>query len=90
MAAFQQTFSQLAVPLAIVGSSILLYFGVSYYFKNRIGNTADLYVADRSIGAIVNGAAMSASWESLATFMGVVALIVSLQLPFIAMFAKTF
>ena len=88
MAAFQQTFSQLAVPLAIVSSSILLYFGVSYYFKNRIGNTADLYVADRSIGAIVNGAAMSASWESLATFMGVVALIVSLQLPFIAMWAN--
>ncbi|WP_254536518.1 sodium:solute symporter family protein [Halomarina litorea] len=85
---YQQTFEQLGLPLVIIVGSILLYFAVSYYFRQRVSDTADLYVADRSIGSIVNGAAMSASWESLATFMGVVALIVSLQLPFIAMWAN--
>jgi Na+(H+)/acetate symporter ActP len=88
MVAYQQTFQQLVIPLSIIGGSLLLYFGISYYFKNRISNTADLYVADRSIGAAVNGAAMGASWESLATFMGVVALIVGLQLPFLATWAN--
>lgn len=85
---YQQTFEELTIPVLIIGVLFVVYYGVSYYFKNRIKDTGDLYVADRSIGAFVNGCAMAATWESLATFLGVVALIVSLQLPFIAMWTN--
>lgn len=84
---YQQTFQRLLVPIAIIIGLFVVYYGVSYSFKNKLGNDDDLYVAGRTIGGFVNGSAMSASWESLATFMGVVALIVSLQLPFLALWA---
>lgn len=87
MAAFQQTFRHLTLPVLTIVGLFGLYYGVSYYFKSHINDSDDLYVAGRTIGGFVNGSAMSASWESLATFMGVVALIVSLQLPFLAMWA---
>ncbi|MFC7156317.1 cation acetate symporter [Halomarina halobia] len=85
---YQQTFDQVAVPVAIILALFVVYYGVSYYFKNRIQDTGDLYLADQSIGSFVNGCAMAATWESLATFLGVIALIVSLQLPFIAMWTN--
>jgi Na+(H+)/acetate symporter ActP len=85
---YQQTFEQLTVPILIIVGLFVVYYGISYYFMNRVQSTGDLYVADRSIGAFVNGCAMAATWESLATFLGVVALIVSLQLPFIAMWTN--
>ncbi|MFB6235243.1 MAG: cation acetate symporter [Halopenitus sp.] len=85
--AVQQTFQQLLIPVLTIVGLFAVYYGVSYSFKNKLGNDDDLYVAGRTIGGFVNGSAMSASWESLATFMGVVALIVSLQLPFLALWA---
>lgn len=87
-AGFQRTFQQVTAPILILLSLFGVYFGVSYYFKNRVQDTGDLYVADRSIGSFVNGCAMAATWESLATFLGVIALIVSLQLPFIAIWTN--
>lgn len=85
---FQATFDRIAIPVAIIVALFVVYYGISYYFKNRVTNTGDLYLADQSIGSFVNGCAMAATWESLATFLGVIALIVSLQLPFIAMWTN--
>jgi Na+(H+)/acetate symporter ActP len=85
---YQQTFERITVPVLIILALFAVYYGVSYYFKNRVTDTGDLYLADQSIGSFVNGCAMAASWESLATFLGVIALIVSLQLPFVAMWTN--
>jgi len=85
---YQQTFDQLLAPVVIIVALFAVYYGVSYYFKNQVTDTDDLYLADQSIGSFVNGCAMAATWESLATFLGVIALIVSLQLPFIAMWTN--
>jgi Na+(H+)/acetate symporter ActP len=85
---FQETFDRIAIPVAIIVALFVVYYGISYYFKNRVTDTGDLYLADQSIGSFVNGCAMAATWESLATFLGVIALIVSLQLPFVAMWTN--
>jgi len=85
---FQETFDRIAIPVAIIVALFVVYYGISYYFKNRVTDTGDLYLADQSIGSFVNGCAMAATWESLATFLGVIALIVNLQLPFIAMWTN--
>lgn len=87
MTGYQQMFEHLAVPILTILGLFGLYYGVSYYFKSSVDDADELYVTDRTIGGFVNGSAMSASWESLATFTGMVALIVSLQLPFLAMWA---
>lgn len=85
--AYQQTFQHLLIPVATILGLFGVYYGVSYSFKSKLSGDDDMYVAGRTIGGFINGSAMSASWESLATFMGVVALIVSLQLPFLALWA---
>ena len=84
---YQETFQDLLLPVLTILGLFGVYYGVSYSFKNKLSGDDDLYVAGRTIGGFVNGSAMSASWESLAVFMGAVALIVNLQLPFIAMWA---
>lgn len=83
-AAFRETFREPALPVGILVGTFSIYYAVSYYFSGRVSDADDFYVAGRSIGALVNGSAIAATWESLATFMGVVALIVELQLPFLA------
>jgi cation/acetate symporter len=43
----------------------------------------DFYAAGFSIGPVTNGLGMAATWASLATFLGVIALILRLQVPFV-------
>jgi cation/acetate symporter len=66
---------------------VILLFAVYYtvaIISNRKTNTyADVLLAGRSIPSWVNGMASAATWMSLATFLGVVALILKLQMPFI-------
>ncbi|MDG5821461.1 Na+:solute symporter [Natronococcus sp. A-GB7] len=85
---FQETFTELLIPLTIIGLTFVAYYGISYYMKNRIKGTDDYMVAGRTIGPFVNGSAISATWESLATFMGVVALMVQVQIPFLAVWTN--
>lgn len=85
---FQETFSELLVPLLILGATFIAYYGISYYMKNNIEGTDDYMVAGRTIGPFVNGSAISATWESLATFMGVVALMITVQIPFLAVWTN--
>ena len=85
---FQETFTELAIPLAILLATFIVYYGISYFMKNRIQGTDDYMVAGRTIGPFVNGSAISATWESLATFMGVVALMLTVQIPFLAVWTN--
>ncbi|WP_090310993.1 sodium:solute symporter family transporter [Natronorubrum texcoconense] len=85
---FQETFTDLLIPLIIIGLTFVAYYGISYYMKNKIKGTDDYMVAGRTIGPFVNGSAISATWESLATFMGVVALMVTVQIPFLAVWTN--
>lgn len=66
---------------------IVVMFGIFYYIGwyslKKTKATADLYVAGSTIGPVVNGLAMSSTWASLATFLGVSALILKLQAPFV-------
>lgn len=70
----------------------LLVFAIYYIvavINNRKTETAtDLYLAGRSVGPLVNSLAASSTWMSVATFMGVVALIQQLHLPFVCMWVQ--
>ncbi|WP_436346048.1 sodium:solute symporter family protein [Natronorubrum sp. FCH18a] len=85
---FQETFTELLIPVLIIGATFIAYYGISYYMKKNIQGTDDYMVAGRTIGPFVNGSAISATWESLATFMGVVALMITVQIPFLAVWTN--
>jgi cation/acetate symporter len=67
--------------LVIVMFSAFYYVG--WYSSRKTANEADFYAAGFSIGPITNGLGMAATWASLATFLGVIALIQRLQVPFV-------
>ncbi|MFP4048646.1 MAG: cation acetate symporter [Desulfovermiculus sp.] len=66
---------------------IVLLFAIFYYVgwvaAKKTTSEEDLYAAGFSIGPVTNGLGMGATWASLATFMGVIALIYKLQAPFV-------
>ncbi len=66
---------------------VILLFAVFYYVgwwsAKKTTSEEDLYAAGFAIGPVTNGLAMGATWASLATFMGVIALIYKLQAPFV-------
>lgn len=65
-----------------------LYYAVAFFARESTQNTADLYVAGRSIGPIMNSLAAASTWMSVATFLGVVALIQQLHMPFVYMWIQ--
>ncbi len=71
---------------------LLVLFGVLYivaFMSMRQTSSADdLYAAGFTIGPLVNGLAMVATWASLATFMGVSGLILGLQVPFVFLWTQ--
>ncbi|WP_442487672.1 sodium:solute symporter family transporter [Halomonas litopenaei] len=74
--------------VGITAAVFLLYYMVALYARSDTQDTADLYVAGRSIGPIMNSLAAAATWMSVATFLGVVALIQQLHMPFIYMWIQ--
>ena len=74
----------LGVTLAVFG----LYYAVAFVNNKKTENARDLYLAGRSIGPLVNSLAASSTWMSVATFLGVVALIQQLHLPFVYMWIQ--
>lgn len=68
--------------IAVVFTFILFYL-VGYISNRSSKSVQDLYVAGAAVGPITNGLAMAATYMSLATFLGVTALILRLQVPFI-------
>lgn len=74
--------------VGITAAVFCLYYAVAVYSRSGTHTTADLYVAGRSIGPVVNSLAAAATWMSVATFLGVVALIQQLHLPFVYMWIQ--
>ena len=81
--AVQWRVERVGLTLGIVLALFVVYYLVSWWAKSRTRDSADLWVAGRSISAPVNGMALTATWISLATSLGVVALIIQRQIPFV-------
>ena len=62
---------------------LLFFYGVGYMASRKTASDEDFYAAGFSIGPVTNGLGMAATWASLATFLGVIALIQKLQVPFV-------
>lgn len=67
----------------VVVALFAIFYYVGYVSAKKTTSEEDLYAAGFSIGPVTNGLAMAATWASLATFMGVIALIYRLQAPFV-------
>lgn len=67
---------------------LIVYYGVAFFNRRLTHNESDLFVAGRSIGPIVNSLAAASTWMSVATFLGVVALIQQLHMPFVYMWSQ--
>jgi len=74
--------------VGVSGAMFALYYGVALYFRGATHNERDLYLAGRQIGPVINSLAAAATWMSVATFLGVVALIQQLHLPFVYMWIQ--
>jgi len=74
--------------LGITFAVFCVYYVVAYINNKKTENATDLYLAGRSVGPLVNSLAASSTWMSVATFMGVVALIQQLHLPFVYMWIQ--
>lgn len=71
------------VGVFVVVVLFAIFYYVGYVSAKKTTSEEDLYAAGFKIGPITNGLAMAATWASLATFMGVIALIYRLQAPFV-------
>ena len=71
------------LALAVVVLCFMLFYFVGWWSQRKTTDVSDLYVAGRTIGSMTNGLGMASTWASLATFMGVTALILRLQVPFV-------
>ena len=69
--------------IGIVIALFAVFYYVGWWSSQKTINEEDLYAAGYHIGPVLNGLAMGATWASLATFMGVIALIYELQVPFV-------
>ena len=71
------------IGVAMVIALFVIFYYVGWVSAKKTASEADLYAAGFSIGPVTNGLGMGATWASLATFMGVIALIYKLQAPFV-------
>ena len=69
--------------LSVVILCFIVFYVVGWMSSRKTADVSDLYVAGRTIGSATNGLGMASTWASLATFMGVTALILQLQAPFV-------
>jgi cation/acetate symporter len=82
---------ELSNPLLGLGAIIatmLLFYVVGYISNRKSKSVQDLYIAGASVGPLTNGLAMASTYMSLATFLGVTALILKLQVPFILLWIQ--
>ena len=83
METYEFVLPSLAMGLGVVIVLFAIFYYVGYRSAKMTTSAEDLYAAGYSIGPVTNGLAMAATWASLATFMGVIALIYALQAPFV-------
>ncbi|WP_088007118.1 solute symporter family protein [Indiicoccus explosivorum] len=74
--------------LVVVGLTFLLFYVVGFLANRKSSSAKDLYVGGANVGAVTNGLAMAATYMSLATFLGITALILQLQVPFILLWIQ--
>ncbi|PYZ95545.1 sodium:solute symporter [Alteribacter lacisalsi] len=82
---------QLSNPLlgvAAIVATFLLFYVVGYISNRKSSSVSDLYVAGATVGPFTNGLAMASTYMSLATFLGITALILQLQVPFIMLWIQ--
>lgn len=71
------------IGVVIIVIMFAIFYYVGWWASRKTASEDDFYAAGFSIGPITNGLGMAATWASLATFLGVIALIQSLQVPFV-------
>jgi Na+(H+)/acetate symporter ActP len=76
-------YTDIWAAIIIIGGMFALFYIVGWISMKSTTSTDDLYTAGFKVGAVVNGLAMGSTWASLATFLGVSALILKLQIPFV-------
>lgn len=74
--------------MIFVGASFVFFYLIGWYSQRAAKSSTDYWTAGRSIGSITNGLGMASSYMSLATFMGVTALILKLKVPFVYMWIQ--
>ncbi len=74
--------------MIFVGASFVIFYAIGWYSQKMAKSSTDYWTAGRSIGSITNGLGMASSYMSLATFMGVTALILKLKVPFVYMWIQ--
>lgn len=74
--------------LGVILATFLLFYIVGFVSNRKSTSARELYVGGSNTGAFVNGLAMSATYMSLATFLGITALILQLQVPFIMLWIQ--
>jgi len=71
------------VGIGVVIALFAVFYYVGWWASRKTSSEDDFYAAGFSIGPVTNGLGMAATWASLATFLGVIALIQKLQVPFV-------
>ena len=71
------------IGIGMVVALFVVFYWVGWLSSRKTTSDEDFYAAGFSIGPVTNGLGMAATWASLATFLGVIALILKLQVPFV-------
>ncbi len=71
------------IGIGVVMALFAVFYYVGWWASRKTTSDEDFYAAGFSIGPVTNGLGMAATWASLATFLGVIALIQKLQVPFV-------
>jgi len=74
--------------IIFVAASFAFFYFVGWYSQRAAKSSTDYWTAGRSIGSLANGLGMASSYMSLATFLGVTALILKLKVPFVYMWIQ--
>lgn len=74
--------------IIFVAASFVIFYIIGWYSARAAKSSTDYWTAGRSIGSLANGLGMASSYMSLATFMGVTALILKLKVPFVYMWIQ--
>ncbi|GAW94291.1 sodium:solute symporter family transporter [Calderihabitans maritimus] len=80
--------SNTSLGIAFLVASFVVFYLIGWYSNRASKSVADLYIAGGTIGPLANGLGMASTYMSLATFLGVTALILKLQVPFVYMWIQ--
>ena len=71
------------VGITVVVLLFTICYLIGWWAGKMTTSEEDFYAAGFKIGPVTNGLGMASTWASLATFLGVIALIAKLQVPFV-------